>query len=60
MRENQDVVCTLHEGITTGLLERLAPDGKLIRFEPHDPERAGCEIEVTGAGWVLASAEPTP
>jgi predicted ArsR family transcriptional regulator len=50
-RENQDVVCTLHRGITAGLLERLAPEGKLSRFEPHDPGRAGCLIEVTGPGW---------
>lgn len=41
-----DVVCTLHRGITTGLLSRLAPEAKLVRFEPHDPDRAGCRVEV--------------
>jgi predicted ArsR family transcriptional regulator len=51
VRENQDVVCTLHQGITVGLLERLAPEGKLSRFEPNDPERAGCLIEIAGSGW---------
>ena len=51
VRENQAVVCTLHEGITAGLLERLVPRASLTRFEPHDPDEAGCLIEVTGAGW---------
>jgi predicted ArsR family transcriptional regulator len=51
VRDNQEVVCTLHKGITAGLLEGLAPTSRLSRFEPHDPETAGCLIEVTGAGW---------
>jgi predicted ArsR family transcriptional regulator len=51
VRDNQAVVCTLHEGITAGLLERMTPDARLNRFEPHDPEQAGCLIEVTEAGW---------
>ncbi len=49
-RESPEVVCTLHRGITAGLLERLAPEAELIRFEPHDPRRAGCVVEVEGAG----------
>jgi len=48
VRENQDVVCTLHRGITKGLLERVAPSATLTRFVPHDPDRAGCEIDVEG------------
>ena len=51
VRDNQEVVCTLHKGITAGLLEGLAPTARLSRFEPHDPDTAGCLIEITGAGW---------
>jgi len=47
-RENQDVVCALHKGITGGLLARLLPATKLTRFEPRDPERAGCLVGVSG------------
>jgi|SRR5680860_1159090 len=47
VRENADVVCTLHRGITVGVLEKLDPKAKLTGFEPHDPDRAGCLIEVS-------------
>lgn len=47
--ENQEVVCALHRGITSGLLAELLPDAKLARFEPHDPERAGCVVAVSGS-----------
>jgi len=47
VRENADVVCTLHRGITAGVLEELDPKAKLTGFEPHDPDRAGCLIEVS-------------
>jgi predicted ArsR family transcriptional regulator len=50
VRENQDVVCGLHRGITEGLLEELDAGARLVRFEPHDPDRAGCVIDVAGAG----------
>ncbi|HVC07047.1 MAG TPA: helix-turn-helix domain-containing protein [Solirubrobacterales bacterium] len=56
VRQNADVVCTLHRGITGGLLAELDPGAKLTRFEPHDPDRAGCLIEVSGGGWRKASA----
>jgi predicted ArsR family transcriptional regulator len=46
VRENRDVVCTLHRGITLGLLDVLMPAASLERFLPRDPERAGCEIEI--------------
>lgn len=46
VRENPDVVCTLHRGITVGLLAEIEPKARLIRFEPHDPDRAGCLVEV--------------
>jgi predicted ArsR family transcriptional regulator len=45
-RANPEIVCTLHRGITSGLLDRLAPASRLERFEPHDPDAAGCRIEV--------------
>jgi predicted ArsR family transcriptional regulator len=49
--ESPDVVCTLHRGITAGLVDVLAPGGSLTVFEPHDPDRAGCEIVVEGVTW---------
>jgi hypothetical protein len=52
VRENQQAVCALHRGLTRGLLDRIAPTATLTRFVPHDPDQAGCEIDVDG----LASA----
>jgi predicted ArsR family transcriptional regulator len=46
--ENQPVVCTLHRGMTRGLLDGLAPKTKLAGFVPRDPYTAGCLIEVQG------------
>jgi predicted ArsR family transcriptional regulator len=48
VRENQPVICTLHRGITRGLLDVIAPAAKLAGFEPQDPDRAGCLIKLTG------------
>jgi predicted ArsR family transcriptional regulator len=48
VRENQAVVCTLHRGITRGLLDTLAPDTELSGFVPRDPDTAGCLIELRG------------
>ncbi|MGH2859256.1 MAG: hypothetical protein ACRDMJ_17420, partial [Solirubrobacteraceae bacterium] len=48
VRENQPVVCALHRGITLGLLDVLAPHARLEGFTPHDPDEAGCTIEVRG------------
>jgi predicted ArsR family transcriptional regulator len=48
VRADADVVCTLHRGLTLGLLDRLAPAAALVRFVPHDPDVAGCEIDVEG------------
>ena len=45
-RQNQPIVCGLHRGITAGILAALAPKAKLAAFEPHDPTRAGCRVEV--------------
>jgi predicted ArsR family transcriptional regulator len=48
VRENPDVICTLHRGLSAGLLSKLDPKAKLIRFEPRDPDRAGCVVGVEG------------
>ncbi len=55
VRENQAVVCSLHRGITAGILAELDPSAKMTRFEPHDPEQAGCVIEVSAAGARLSA-----
>jgi predicted ArsR family transcriptional regulator len=47
VRESPEVVCTMHRGITAGLLEELDPEAKLVNFEPHDPDHAGCLVEVS-------------
>jgi predicted ArsR family transcriptional regulator len=60
VRENADVVCTLHRGITAGLLAGLDPKARLTRFEPRDPERAGCLIEVAGGSWQAPSESKRP
>lgn len=46
--ENPEVICTLHRGITRGLLDALEPNAELVRFVPRDPDDAGCLIEVGG------------
>jgi predicted ArsR family transcriptional regulator len=46
VRESPEVVCTLHRGITAGLLAELDPRAKLTGFVPRDPEHAGCLVEV--------------
>jgi predicted ArsR family transcriptional regulator len=47
--ENQPAICTLHLGITRGLLEVLHPDARLVAFEPHEPSTAGCTIRIAEA-----------
>lgn len=49
--ENAEVVCTMHRGLTAGLLDELAPEARLRSFEPHDPDLAGCLAEVEGPDW---------
>jgi predicted ArsR family transcriptional regulator len=46
--ENRDAICTLHRGITQGLLDELSPKTKLSAFVPKDPDTAGCLIELRG------------
>ena len=48
VHENQAVVCTLHRGITRGLLDAIAPETELAGFVPRDPDTAGCLIELHG------------
>ena len=48
VRENQEVICALHRGLTRGLLDVLEPRAKLTAFEPRDPYEAGCLIELAG------------
>jgi predicted ArsR family transcriptional regulator len=46
--ESAEVVCGLHRGLTEGLLSVLDPEATLVSFEPHDPGRAGCVVDVAG------------
>jgi predicted ArsR family transcriptional regulator len=48
VRDNRDVVCTLHRGITRGLLDEISPATKLTGFVALDPYAAGCRIELRG------------
>lgn len=52
VHENRDVVCTLHRGLTRGVLDQVAPAARLVRFVPHEPDQAGCEIEIDGLAAV--------
>jgi len=46
VRHNQPLICTLHRGITRGLLERMDPNATLADFVARDPDTAGCLIDV--------------
>jgi predicted ArsR family transcriptional regulator len=58
VRENPELICTLHKGITVGLLDQLAPEARLTAFEPRDPDRAGCVVEIAGTDWGAEGTEP--
>ena len=47
--ENPAVVCSLHRGITSGLLDRLATRRRLTGFVAREPYAAGCLVDL-GAG----------
>ncbi|HEU4978191.1 MAG TPA: hypothetical protein VFT42_04795 [Solirubrobacteraceae bacterium] len=47
-REQREVVCALHRGITDGLIDVVAPEARMTRFVPRDPDEAGCLIEIAG------------
>jgi predicted ArsR family transcriptional regulator len=59
VRENQPAICALHKGVTRGLLDVLGPEVNLSAFIPHDPDEAGCLIELRGA-WSLPGPELAP
>jgi predicted ArsR family transcriptional regulator len=59
VRESQRVICTLHRGITRGLLDELSPETELEGFVPRDPYTAGCLIEL-GGGLADDVAPETP
>ena len=48
VRENQPAICALHKGVTLGVLDVLEPQAKLTAFVPHDPDEAGCLVELRG------------
>ncbi|MFN8112241.1 MAG: helix-turn-helix domain-containing protein [Solirubrobacterales bacterium] len=56
VRESPDVICILHRGVTVGVLDTLDPGAGLVGFEPHDPDRAGCMVEVALAPANFAAA----
>ena len=58
VRENREVVCTLHRGLTRGLLDVIAPAAELVAFVPRDPDAAGCALEIDGVPAVAASEAP--
>jgi predicted ArsR family transcriptional regulator len=60
VRANQPVVCTLHRGLTQGLLDTIEPQAVLRAFVPRDPEQAGCLIEVEAPHPLAASGDQTP
>ncbi|HMS72307.1 MAG TPA: helix-turn-helix domain-containing protein [Baekduia sp.] len=43
---NQEVVCTLHRGLTRGLLDEISPALKLRTFDVRDPVAARCTMEI--------------
>jgi len=55
VRENQEVVCTLHRGLTRGLLDVIEPHAKLAGFVPSDPDVAGCLIKLEGVSTLALS-----
>jgi predicted ArsR family transcriptional regulator len=46
VEENQPVICMLHKGILSGLLETLEPDAEMTGFHPRDPRTAGCTVDL--------------
>jgi predicted ArsR family transcriptional regulator len=54
--ESPAVVCTLHRGITIGLLDRLRPQARLEDFVARDPYTAGCLIDLTSVAGPASAA----
>lgn len=57
-REGPDVICTLHRGITQGLIDVIDPKAKMTKFVPHDPDEGGCLIQVAGVRRTGSTAKP--
>jgi predicted ArsR family transcriptional regulator len=55
-RESPQVICTLHRGMTRGLLDAIDPHITLTGFVAEDPYEAGCLIELDGPLAELATA----
>jgi predicted ArsR family transcriptional regulator len=49
VHERQPLVCALHRGLTSGLVEGIDGQSVVVAFEPKDPDLAGCMIAVAGA-----------
>lgn len=60
VHENQPAICALHKGVTRGLLDVLHPEAKLASFIPHDPDAAGCEIQLTELDRPQAAPKAQP
>jgi predicted ArsR family transcriptional regulator len=62
VRENAEVVCILHRGITRGLLDELAPNSTLSDFVARDPALGDCRVELRGeiAAQGLARLHDSP
>ena len=60
VRENQEVICTLHRGMTQGLLDVIEPKARMTSFVPRDPDTAGCLIEVRGLPAAARAASDEP
>ncbi|HEX3690204.1 MAG TPA: helix-turn-helix domain-containing protein [Solirubrobacteraceae bacterium] len=48
VRERQSLVCSLHRGMTRGMLDTIDTKTKLTGFEPKDPDQAGCLVQLRG------------
>ena len=46
--ERQSVICALHKGITSGILNSIDEETEMTGFKIKDPIQAGCEIKVEG------------
>lgn len=55
VRERPQIVCGLHRGMTSGLLEMLAPHLMVGAFVPKDPDGAGCVIRLVPVDASLVS-----
>jgi predicted ArsR family transcriptional regulator len=48
VHERQALVCALHRGLTSGLVDSMDGDSEVVAFEPKDPDLAGCLVCVHG------------